>query len=341
MSNPKLPPGQQLAAPGKWPLVGERQPAPPPETWSLTITGCVESPATWTLAELLAMPQVERWIDIHCVTRWSKLQAKFRGVLLTDLLKLVRPTPLAQFVSFIAHSTREHSTSTSLADAVELETLVALAFDDQPLTIEHGGPVRTVVPHRYFYKSVKWLRRIELLSEDRLGFWEASAGYHNHADPMFEERFVAPKISKQESRQILDQRDISGRELMGIDGSQRDLTGLMARDSLLRNANFQRAQLQRACFDRANLSNAKFQAADLRGTTFVGADLEGADFCDADLRRADLRGASLFGTTFVDDTIKDATAKTQIDSTTQIDLESIAALAPIQAEFVRRCLSLV
>ncbi len=217
--------------------------------------------------------------------------------------------------------------------------MIALSFNGQPLFIEHGGPLRSIVPRRYFYKSIKWLRCIELLAEDRLGFWEGTAGYHNHADPILEERFVASHISKQEARRILDQRDISGRELMGIDGSQRDLTGLIARDSLIRNANFQRAQLRDACFDRANLSISRFQGADLRRASFAGADLEGADFCGADLREADLRGASLFGVTFVDEAIDVADVQTKIDATTRFDSESIEVLAPMQSEFVRRCLA--
>src|SRR5262245_53992490 len=113
-----LPPGQQLVAPGKWPFVGEREARADASPWSVTITGAVARPRTYSLDELQSLPQVERMTDIHCVTRWSKLGARFSGVPLAELLRAVEVHPAAQFISFIARSERAHSTSLPLADAL-------------------------------------------------------------------------------------------------------------------------------------------------------------------------------------------------------------------------------
>jgi hypothetical protein len=285
------------------------------------------------IEELLTLPPTQAEIDIHCVTRWSKLAVSFSGVLLAELLRRARPTRAARFVSFIAHSERQHSTSLPLDDALALGTLLATHCGGQPLTAEHGGPLRTVVPGRYFYKSLKWLRRIELLPEDRLGYWEAVAGYHNGADPWREERFIASSVTKQQAAQILATRDISAQELLGIDASGRDLTGLKAGRALLRNACFDRCRLAGADFRAANLSNATFRAADLTGALFQGADLEGTDFAGADLRGADLIGASLVAATFIA-----ADRAAIIDSTTRIAPAQLAELCPEQQTFVTRAL---
>src|SRR5204863_743217 len=137
----------------------EREPRADDAPWSVTVAGAVGRPRTYSLAELRALPQIQRTIDVHCVTRWSKLGARFSGVPLADLLHPAEVHPAAQFISFIARSDRAHSTSLPLADAVRLQTLVALTYEDAPLPVEHGGPVRTIVPGRYFYKSLKWLER--------------------------------------------------------------------------------------------------------------------------------------------------------------------------------------
>ena len=190
-----LPPHQQLVAPGKWPFVGEScaNPNRRGEPWQLKVTGLVARTQTWSLEEFGALPQVDTRIDIHCVTRWSKLGAHFGGVLLQTLLDSCQPLPQARFVSFVARSARRHSTSLSLQDALPLGTLLALSYEGQPLTQEHGGPIRTVVRDRYFYKSLKWLEEIRLLAEDELGYWEKEAGYHNEADPWREQRYIVPQ----------------------------------------------------------------------------------------------------------------------------------------------------
>lgn len=309
------------------------------------MAGEVARPTTFSLAELAALPQVERAIDIHCVTRWSKLNVPFTGVLLQDLLALVSPLAAAKFVSFVARSSQGHSTSLRLADALQLGALVALQCDGQPLAIEHGGPVRVVVPGRYFYKSIKWLERIELLVDDRLGFWEAQSGYHNVADPWREERFVAAGIPRHELPKLLATLDWSGRDLLNLDVRGLDLVGLVARGSLLRNAHFESCQLTDADFAGANLSNAHFAGSNLQRASFRDADAEGSDFVGSDLRGADFRGASLLGATFVDSaaalpTIEvastlDYRGPARLDKTTRFDDCALAELALPQAEFLR------
>src|SRR5690349_18332856 len=170
-----LPPGQQLVAPGKWPPMGERLPRADDSPWSVQVCGEVENPGVYSLAELETLADFEQSIDLHCVTRWSKLGVCFGGVKLSSLFDRARPTDAAKFVSFIARSERGHSTSLPLADALALGTIVASSAEGVPLPIERGGPVRVIVPGRYLYKSLKWLERIELLPADRLGYWEANA----------------------------------------------------------------------------------------------------------------------------------------------------------------------
>src|SRR5436309_1193826 len=129
MSDTPLPPNQQLVAPGKWPVVGEKSPRRSDEPWTVTVDGLVENRHVWSLDELRSLPQVEVTVDIHCVTRWSKPGARFSGVPLTYTLNLAGLLPQARFISFTARSDRGHSTSLALADAVELDVLLALSCD--------------------------------------------------------------------------------------------------------------------------------------------------------------------------------------------------------------------
>lgn len=334
----RLPHGQQMAAPNKWPSVGERTPRVDARPWTVELTGEVAQERRWNLEDLRAMPQVERVIDIHCVTRWSKLGVRLGGVPLAALLEEAEPTAHAKFVSFVARSERGHSTSLVLRDALDLGALIVLTVDGTPLDELRGGPVRVVVPERYFYKSLKWLERIELLAADRLGFWEATAGYHNIADVALEQRYIASDLSKAESRAVLEQRDIAGRELLSLSARDRDLTGLNARKAILRAADFQNCSLNGACFDGANLTNAHFCHADLRGASFRDTELAGADLSGADLRGADLRGAGFFGASFCQDgePAHDAyTAGAVINRETQIDLPALAELTPVQHAYVK------
>lgn len=328
----RLPPGQQLAARNKWPLVGEPTPTEFPVDFSIEIVGLVERPQRFTLAELRDLPVGPNAIDIHCVTRWSKPAVPFVGVLLADVLGKCGLQPAAKFVRFESFSSRKHDTSLPLREAIELGTLLALEVDGGPISVEHGGPVRVVVPNRYFYKSLKWLRKIELLDRDRLGFWEREAGYHNEADPWREQRYVAPSLTRLQVRAALKSRDFSGQSLRSMDCRGHDLTGLKARGAVLRDVDFRDCRIVGAVFDDANLTNARFGGADLRGTSFLRTDLEGADFGGADLRGCDFRGASLFGASFRP---SDDATTTQVDAATRFDAESLERLMPAEFEFLR------
>ncbi|WDQ15356.1 molybdopterin-dependent oxidoreductase [Rhodopirellula sp. P2] len=338
MTDNTLPPNQQLVRGDRWPIVGERHPGDTDSPWSLEICGCVSSSRTFSLDEIQAMPQVVRQIDVHCVTRWSKPAMSFTGVRLLDLLH-DSGTPIwtgeVKFVSFVARSERNHSTSLPLSEVLELDPIIALQAEGKPLATENGGPMRMVVPGKYFYKSVKWIRRIEFLNEERLGYWESEAGYHNGADPWHEERYMAPTLTKQAALRVIESRDFRGQDLRGIQASHRDLAGLKATNAKLRDADFQSCNLQQAELRNANLSNAKLQMADLREACLENADLEGADLSGADLRHCNLRGASLFGATFCQfgrDAMPSLAAK--IDSATQLDVASLDALVEDQKAFV-------
>ncbi|HAA55080.1 MAG TPA: nitrate reductase [Myxococcales bacterium] len=331
--SPRLPPNQALVAPEKWPVVGERAPRKDSTPWTLTIEGLVTNPKIWSIEELMELQQVERIVDIHCVTRWSKFDACFQGVPLLSLLALCQPGPEATHISFVSRSEHAHHTSLALADLKDLDPLVAFLYDGEPLEEIHGGPIRTVVPGRYFYKSLKWLERIELLAEDRPGTWEHGSGYHNRADPWKEERYVIANIKRSEVLALFQKKDLSHKELLSLNAPQLDLSGLCAKYALLRNANFTRSQLTRADFSHANLSNAHLQDADLSYTNFHLADLEGADFRGANLVGADLRGASLFGATFCDENTQARGA--QIDHTTSVSTKQLDALSPTQRAYLK------
>lgn len=335
----RLPPGQQLVAPGKWPIVGERE--PPAELYppTLTITELHqrenESDTVLSLDDLSSFKQTSMVIDIHCVTRWSKLDVEFSGVLLSDLLKSVGVSADAKFVSFVSCSDRKHSSSISLATALELETLIALKVDGQPIPDIHGGPIRNIVPGRYFYKSVKWLAELKMLNQDELGCWEQDAGYHNLADPWKEQRYMAANIDRRTAGKLIQSRDFSERDLRSIDVSNMELAGLNAKSALLRDANFQHAKLASADFSKANLSNAHFQFADLTNCKFVEADLEGANLSGANLAGADLTGCSLIGASFCElDTDGKVLHPCEVDSQTVIPKDLLGVLVPAQSQFL-------
>jgi DMSO/TMAO reductase YedYZ molybdopterin-dependent catalytic subunit len=181
----RLPPGQYLTE--KWPVLHAGDVARvDPAAWSLRIFGEVEEEVTLDYEQLRGLPATDVTTDIHCVTRWSRFDARFRGVHWRELAKLCRPRPSAHFA--IAHADAGYTENLPLAALDEENALVAYEADGEPLTAEHGGPVRLLVPSRYFWKSAKWLNGIELVPADRPGFWERY-GYHNDADPWREERY--------------------------------------------------------------------------------------------------------------------------------------------------------
>jgi DMSO/TMAO reductase YedYZ molybdopterin-dependent catalytic subunit len=181
----RLPPGQYLTE--KWPVLhAGTVPQTDLATWNFKVFGEVEEPVTLGYDELQALPQTEITTDIHCVTRWSRFDTSFKGVHWRELAKLVRPKPSAHFV--LAHSEQGFTANVPLEALEDDNALVTWEADGEPLEPEHGWPLRLVVPSRYFWKSAKWLRGIELLSADQPGFWERY-GYHNDADFWQEQRY--------------------------------------------------------------------------------------------------------------------------------------------------------
>ncbi|AWK88070.1 sulfite oxidase-like oxidoreductase [Azospirillum thermophilum] len=181
----RLPPGQRLVE--DWPVLDLGvQPRVTTGNWSLTVDGLVENPLRWSWDDFQAQPQERFLSDIHCVTTWSRYDNTWQGVSARHLLSVVRPKPEARFVLF--HAYDGYTTNVALEDFAADDVLLATSWEGQPISRDHGGPVRVVVPKLYFWKSAKWVKRIELLAEDRKGYWEVR-GYHNHADPWTEERY--------------------------------------------------------------------------------------------------------------------------------------------------------
>ena len=181
----RLPPGQYLTE--KWPVLHAGDvPKVDLATWDLRIYGEVEEPVTLTYEQLTQLPAMEITTDIHCVTRWSRFDAKFKGVHWRELAALCKPKPSAQFV--VAHAEQGFTSNVPLAALEDENALVVYQADGAPLTPDHGWPVRLFIPSKYFWKSAKWLRGIELSAVDKPGFWERY-GYNNNADPWNEERY--------------------------------------------------------------------------------------------------------------------------------------------------------
>ncbi len=184
--DPRLPPGQYDVG-ADWPvLTAEPTPRIRPEDWSVTVDGHVETPTTWTWDEAHRLPPSDYRGDIHCVTTWSKFDTHFSGVSVDTLLAAARPRPDAAYV--MAHSTTGYTTNLPLADVTGGRAWVVWEYDGRPLSVDHGGPARLLVPHLYFWKSAKWVTRLELMADDRPGFWEQN-GYHDRGDPWLEQRY--------------------------------------------------------------------------------------------------------------------------------------------------------
>jgi DMSO/TMAO reductase YedYZ molybdopterin-dependent catalytic subunit len=181
----RLPPGQYLT--DKWPVLHAGDvPDVDLATWTLEVSGEVEEPLSLTYEQLRELPATDVTTDIHCVTRWSRFDAEFRGVHWSELAKLCKPKPSARFA--IAHAEQGFTANVPLAAIEDEKALVVYEADGEPLTPEHGWPVRLFVPSKYFWKSAKWLRGIELSASDKPGFWERY-GYHNEADYWQEQRY--------------------------------------------------------------------------------------------------------------------------------------------------------
>lgn len=182
----RLPPGQALTQ--KFPVLHYGSvPQYDMDTWTLSVSGEVEQEKSWTWAEFQQLPTIEVTTDIHCVTGWSQFDMVWEGVLFRDFVELFGLKPTARFV--MAHAAGGYTTNTPLELMLEDNVLLAYKYNGTFLTPEHGYPLRTFVPPKYFWKSAKWLEKLEFISEDRPGFWE-QAGYHNEGDPWQEERYA-------------------------------------------------------------------------------------------------------------------------------------------------------
>jgi DMSO/TMAO reductase YedYZ molybdopterin-dependent catalytic subunit len=180
----RLPPGQYWT--DDFPVLSAGPtPRTATEDWSFTVRGSVEAPVTWTWDELNALPSETFTVDIHCVTKWSKLDTTWTGVSLDVLLDQAAPD--GAYVT--AWSDGGYTTNVSLEDVTGGRAWVATRYDGEPLSAEHGGPARLLVPHLYFWKSAKWVRGLEIREDDEPGFWE-NYGYHNHGDPWHEQRYA-------------------------------------------------------------------------------------------------------------------------------------------------------
>ncbi len=182
----RLPPGQKLT--DGFPVLDLGvQPDIPLADWQLQLDGLVDQPTTLSWAQLQALPQVEDVSDFHCVTTWSKFDCRWGGVAFTQLYELVRPRPEAKFVSFTSYD--GYSTNVALEQCLDDDVLVATSFAGAPVTREHGGPARVIIPKLYAWKGAKFVRSLTFLAEDKPGFWEVR-GYSNTADPWTEDRYA-------------------------------------------------------------------------------------------------------------------------------------------------------
>jgi len=182
----RLPPGQRLTQ--DWPVLDlGAQPDVTPARFRLDIDGAVRHPLSLRLDEFMALPQQDSLSDMHCVTQWSRYDNHWRGVAARTLLEMVAPHPSAAHV--ILHAYDGYATNLRLDQFDQPDVLLVHSWEGQPIDRAHGGPVRALIPRLYLWKSAKWIRRVELATTDKPGFWERN-GYHNNADPWQEERYA-------------------------------------------------------------------------------------------------------------------------------------------------------
>ncbi len=184
--DPRLPPGQYDVGDGYPVLSAEVTPRQSSDTWTMTVDGLVENDRTWTWDDLHLLARSEFRGDIHCVTSWSKLDTRFGGVSADVLLEAAGPLPEATHV--VATSVTGYTTNVPLSHLVGGQAWAVWTHEDAALTREHGGPLRLLIPHLYFWKSAKWLTKLTLLDHDQPGFWERN-GYHDLGDPWREQRY--------------------------------------------------------------------------------------------------------------------------------------------------------
>ena len=185
-SEDRLPPGQHLVH--DFPVLDLGiTPDPPVTGWKLHVSGEVDNPRSFTMDDLGGLPRFTDVCDFHCVTTWSQFDMKFSGVSFFTLADIVRPRDSARFVLMRSHD--EYTTSLPLEALLDDDVMIATHWNDHPLSAEHGGPARVLVPKRYAWKSPKWIRELRFASEDQLGYWE-QRGYSNTADPFTNDRFA-------------------------------------------------------------------------------------------------------------------------------------------------------
>lgn len=181
----RIPPGQYVTK--DFPVLSAGPtPRTPLDQWTFSIEGLVSQPTRWTWQEFLGLPSMTFVVDIHCVTKWSKLDTSWEGVSLDTLFGFVKLDPAARYL--VAFCDGGYTTNLPLAEVTGGKAFVAYRYEGQPLAPEHGGPARLVVPHLYFWKSAKWIRGLRLVDHDQPGFWE-SLGYHQLGDPWKEQRY--------------------------------------------------------------------------------------------------------------------------------------------------------
>jgi DMSO/TMAO reductase YedYZ molybdopterin-dependent catalytic subunit len=184
-SEGRLPPGQSLTL--KWPVLHYGSvPRFDPERWDFVVSGLVENPVRWNWKEFNSLPTVTTHSDFHCVTRWSRFDNDWKGVSFREVLRRVNPQSAAKYV--LVHAEQGFTANVPLADLNRENVLFATHHDREPLSADHGYPLRLIVPHLYAWKSVKWVRGLEFLEQDRPGFWEQN-GYHMYGAPFKEQRF--------------------------------------------------------------------------------------------------------------------------------------------------------
>jgi DMSO/TMAO reductase YedYZ molybdopterin-dependent catalytic subunit len=189
-STDRLPPGQTLT--DGFPVLDlGSKPEVPVDKWELRLDGEVENPQMISWQQLNDLPQATMTSDIHCVTAWSRFDNRWDGVLISTLLELCRPLPSAKAV--MIHGYDGYHTNIQLADLCNPNAMIATSWQGEPLTLEHGGPARFVLPHLYFWKSAKWVKRIKFMREERRGYWEAS-GYHVRGDPWLQQRYRGDEL---------------------------------------------------------------------------------------------------------------------------------------------------
>jgi DMSO/TMAO reductase YedYZ molybdopterin-dependent catalytic subunit len=181
----RLPPHQALTL--KWPVLHYGSvPQFDPARWDFRVYGLVDQPARWTWQEFGKLPRTRSTSDFHCVTRWSRFDNQWQGVAFREILRLVKPKAEAKYV--LVHAEQGFTANVPLVDLDRDDVLLATHHDGEPLSADHGYPLRLIVPHLYAWKSVKWVRGLEFLDKDAPGFWEQN-GYHIYGDPFKEQRF--------------------------------------------------------------------------------------------------------------------------------------------------------